>query len=50
MAELIDSESAFQIAISQVERAWELKDRVYWQFVPMPAASGPPQPNHSCGS
>ena len=33
MAELIDGEEALQIAISQVEWAWELKDRVYWQFL-----------------
>jgi hypothetical protein len=45
MAELIDSEAALQIAISQVERAWELKDRFYRQFVAMPAISRPPQPS-----
>jgi hypothetical protein len=50
MAELIDSESALQIAIGQVERAWELKDRFYRQFLPLPAHSRTPQPNHSCGS
>jgi len=48
MAELIGSEEALQIAISQVERAWELKDRFYRQFVAMPATSRTPQPNHSC--
>jgi hypothetical protein len=37
MAELISSEEALQIAISQVERAWELKDRFYRQFLPLPA-------------
>ena len=47
MAELIDNEAALQIAISQVERAWELKDRFYRQFVAMPATSCTPQPNHS---
>ena len=40
MAELIDGEAALQIAISQVERAWELKDRFYRQFVSQPAGSG----------
>jgi hypothetical protein len=42
MAELINNEAALQIAISQVERAWELKDRFYRQFVAMPAISPPP--------
>jgi hypothetical protein len=37
MAELISCEQALQIAISQVERAWELKDRFYRQFLPQPA-------------
>jgi hypothetical protein len=50
MAELIGNEAALQIAIGQVERAWELKDRFYRQFVAMPAISRTPQPNHSCGS
>lgn len=36
MAELIDSKEALQIAISQVQRAWELKDRFYRQFLPLP--------------
>ena len=42
MAELIDSEAALQIAISQVDRAWELKDRFYRQFVALPARSSRP--------
>jgi hypothetical protein len=42
MAELIDNEAALQIAIGQVKRAWELKDRFYRQFVAMPAISPPP--------
>jgi hypothetical protein len=42
MAELIDSEATLQIAISQVNRAWELKDRFYRQFVAMPAHSSRP--------
>jgi hypothetical protein len=37
MAELISCEEAMQIAISQVERAWELKDRFYRQFLPLPS-------------
>ena len=37
MAELISCEAALQMAISQVERAWELKDRFYRQFLPLPA-------------
>jgi hypothetical protein len=37
MAELIDSKEALQIAISQVQRASELKDRFYRQFLPLPA-------------
>jgi hypothetical protein len=45
MAELIDSEAALQIAISQVNRAWELKDRFYRQFLPLAATSQPPQPS-----
>jgi len=36
MAELIASKEALQIAISQVQRAWELKDRFYRQFLPLP--------------
>lgn len=40
MAELIDSKEALQIAISQVQRAWELKDRFYRQLLPLPAMSG----------
>jgi len=39
MAELISSKEAFQIAISQVERAWELKDRINRQFLPLPVIS-----------
>jgi hypothetical protein len=50
MAELIDNEAALQIAISQVERAWELKDRLDRQFLPLAATSRPPQPNHSCNT
>jgi hypothetical protein len=42
MAELISCEEALQIAISQVERAWELKDRFYRQFVPLPVPSQHP--------
>lgn len=42
MAELIGNETALQVAISQVDRAWELKDRFYRQFLPLAAASGPP--------
>jgi hypothetical protein len=42
MAELIDSEAALQIAISQVKRTWELKDRFYRQFLPLPAHSSRP--------
>jgi len=42
ITELISSEAALQIAISQVERAWELKDRFYQQFVSLPAPSGCP--------
>jgi hypothetical protein len=45
LAELIDSEAALQIAISQVNRAWELKDRFYRQFLPLAATSQPPQPS-----
>lgn len=41
MAELIDSKEALQIAINQVQQAWELKDRFYRQFLPLPAMSGP---------
>lgn len=40
MAELIDSKEALQIAISQVQRAWEIKDRFYRQFLPLPAMGG----------
>jgi hypothetical protein len=43
MAELIASKEALQIAISQVERAWELKDRFYRQFLPLPAISRRPE-------
>jgi hypothetical protein len=39
MAELIDSKEALQIAISQVHRASEPKDRFYRQFLPLPATS-----------
>jgi hypothetical protein len=39
MAKLISCEEALQIAISQVEQAWELKDRFYRQFLPLPAPS-----------
>jgi hypothetical protein len=39
MAELISCKEALQIAISQVERAWELKDRFHRQFLPLPAPS-----------
>ena len=42
ITELISSEAALQIAISQVDRAWELKDRFYLQFVSLPAPSGCP--------
>ena len=42
MAELIGCEEALQIAISQVERAWELKDRFYRQFLPQPAPNQHP--------
>jgi hypothetical protein len=42
MAELISCEEALQIAISQVERAWELKDRFYRQFLPQPAPNQHP--------
>jgi hypothetical protein len=42
MAELIGSEEALQIAISQVERAWELKNRFYRQFLPQPAPNQHP--------
>jgi hypothetical protein len=50
MAALNSKEAALQIAISQVEQAWELKDRVYRQFLPLPATSRTPQPNHSCAT
>jgi hypothetical protein len=40
MAELIGSEAALQISISQVQLAWELKDRFYRQFLPLRAMSG----------
>jgi hypothetical protein len=39
MAELIDSKEALQIAINQVQQAWELKDHFYRQFLPLPAMS-----------
>ena len=39
MADLIASEQALQIAISQVERAWALKDRFYQQVLPLLATS-----------
>ena len=39
MAELISCDEALQIAISQVERAWQLKDRFYRQFLPLLAPS-----------
>ncbi|MFM7360874.1 MAG: hypothetical protein ACKO6F_07615 [Cyanobium sp.] len=39
MANLINSEEALAIAIAQVDRAWELKDRFYRQFLPPPATS-----------
>jgi hypothetical protein len=39
MAELIDSKEALQIAISQVQRASELRDRFYRQLLPLPATS-----------
>jgi hypothetical protein len=42
MAELISCEQALQIAISQMERAWELKDRFYQQFLPLAAPSHRP--------
>ena len=42
MAELIGNEAALQVAISQVDRAWELKDRFYQQFVALPARSSRP--------
>ena len=42
MAELIDNEAALQVAISQVDRALELKDRFYSQFVALPASSSRP--------
>ncbi len=42
MAELIGNEAALQVAISQVDRAWELKDRFYSQFVALPASSSRP--------
>jgi hypothetical protein len=42
MAELIGNEAALQIAIGQVDRAWELKDRFYQQFLPLPAHSRRP--------
>jgi hypothetical protein len=35
MADLIASVQALQIAISQVEWAWALKDRFYRQFLPL---------------
>ena len=42
MAELIGNEAALQVAISQVDRAWELKNRFYQQFVALPAPSSRP--------
>jgi hypothetical protein len=39
MTGLICREDALQIAIAQVDRAWELKDRFYRQFLPLPATS-----------
>jgi hypothetical protein len=42
MAELIGNDAALQIAIGQVERAWELKDRFYRQFLPLAAHSSRP--------
>ena len=43
MAELISSEEALQIAICQVDNAWNLKDRFYRQFLPLLAARLPPE-------
>jgi hypothetical protein len=43
MAELISSEEALQIAICQVDKAWDLKDRFYQQFLPLPAPSFRPE-------
>lgn len=43
MAELIRSEEALQIAIRQVDRAWDLKDRFYRQFLPLQAPGLPLQ-------
>ncbi len=37
MAELVSSEEALQIAIAQVDRAWDLKNRFYQQFLPLQA-------------
>ena len=39
MTGLICREDALQIVIAQVDRAWELKDRFYRQFLPLPATS-----------
>jgi len=50
MAELIASESALPLAFSLVERAWELKDRLYQPFLPLAAHSRTPQPNPSCNT
>ena len=52
MAALISNEAALQIAISQVEQAWELKDRFYRQFLPIPSTSPTPtspQSRPRCG-
>jgi hypothetical protein len=43
MAELISSEEALQIAIRQVDNAWNLKDRFYRQFLPLPSTRLPPE-------
>jgi hypothetical protein len=43
MAELISSEEALQIAICQVDKAWNLKDRFYQQFLPLPSPSLRPE-------
>jgi hypothetical protein len=37
MAELVSSEEALQIVIAQVDRAWDLKNRFYQQFLPLQA-------------
>lgn len=40
LATRIVDDASLQIAIDQVEHAWQLKDRFYRQFLPQPAAAG----------